>query len=157
MWEKAKDFLQKAFTIIFVATIIVWFLQSFNFHFDLVTDSADSIIAFISGIIAPVLRPLGIGDWRIVTALISGFMAKESVVSVLEILFGSEGGVSEVLSPLSAGVLLVFSLLYTPCVAAVASIKKELGVKWAGFVVLWQCIVAWVFAFGFKLIVGLFI
>ncbi len=157
MWEKAKDFLQKAFTVIFVATIIVWFLQSFNFHFDLVTDSKDSIIAFISGIIAPVLRPLGIGDWRIVTALISGFMAKESVVSVLEILFGSEGGVSEVLSPLSAGVLLVFSLLYTPCVAAVASIKRELGVKWAGFVVLWQCIVAWIIAFGFKLIIGLLV
>ena len=157
MWEKAKDFLQKAFTIIFVATIIVWFLQSFNFHFDLVSDSADSIMAFIAGIIAPLFRPLGIGDWRIVTALISGFMAKESVVSVMEILFGAEGGVEAVLTPLTAGVLLIFSLLYTPCVAAVSSIKRELGFKWAGFVVLWQCTVAWIIAFGFRLLVGLFI
>jgi ferrous iron transport protein B len=156
MWEKAKDFLQRAFTVIFFATIIVWFLQSFNFYFDLVEDSADSIIAFIAGIIAPVLRPLGLGDWRIVTALISGFMAKESVVSVMEILFGSQGGVSAVLTPISAGALLIFSLLYTPCVAAVASIKRELGVKWAGAVIIWQCTVAWIVAFIFKLVIGLF-
>ncbi|MCR5770757.1 MAG: ferrous iron transport protein B [Butyrivibrio sp.] len=155
MWEKAKDFLQRAFTVIFLATIVVWFLQSFNFHFDLVTDSADSIIAFIAGLLAPVFAPLGLGDWRIVTALISGFMAKESVVSVMEVLFNSDGGVSSVLTPITAGVLLIFSLLYTPCVAAVASIKRELGAKWAIAVVIWQCVVAWIIAFIVKLILML--
>ena len=127
LWEKAKDFLQKAFTVILMATIVVWFLQSFDLHLNLVENSADSILAMIAGALVPILRPLGLGDWRICTALISGFMAKESVVSTLEVLFG--GGIASVLTPLSAGVLLVFSLLYTPCVAAVASVKRELGAK----------------------------
>ena len=137
LWEKAKDFLQKAFTVILMATIVVWFLQSFDLHLNLVENSADSILAMIA-------RPLGLGDWRICTALISGFMAKESVVSTLEVLFG--GGIASVLTPLSAGVLLVFSLLYTPCVAAVASVKRELGAKWAVGMVFWQCLIAWIVA-----------
>ena len=144
LWEKAKDFLQKAFTVILMATIAVWFLQSFDLHLNLVKDSADSILAMIAGALVPIFRPLGLGDWRICTALISGFMAKESVVSTLEVLFG--GGIGSVLTPLAAGSLLVFSLLYTPCVAAVASIKRELGGKWAVGVVLWQCLIAWVAA-----------
>lgn len=144
LWEKAKDFLQKAFTVILMATIVVWFLQSFDLHLNLVENSADSILAMIAGALVPILRPLGLGDWRICTALISGFMAKESVVSTLEVLFG--GGIVSVLTPLSAGVLLVFSLLYTPCVAAVASVKRELGAKWAVGMVFWQCLIAWVVA-----------
>ena len=144
LWEKAKDFLQKAFTVILMATIVVWFLQSFDVHLNLVEDSADSILAMIAGALVPILRPLGLGDWRICTALISGFMAKESVVSTLEVLFG--GGIASVLTPLSAGVLLVFSLLYTPCVAAVASVKRELGGKWAIGMVFWQCLIAWIAA-----------
>lgn len=144
LWEKAKDFLQKAFTVILMATIVVWFLQSFDVHLNLVEDSADSILAMIAGALVPILRPLGLGDWRICTALISGFMAKESVVSTLEVLFG--GGIASVLTPLSAGVLLVFSLLYTPCVAAVASVKRELGGKWAVGMVFWQCLIAWIAA-----------
>ena len=144
LWEKAKDFLQKAFTVILMATIVVWFLQSFDLHLNRVEDSADSILAMIAGALVPILRPLGLGDWRICTALISGFMAKESVVSTLEVLFG--GGIASVLTPLSAGVLLVFSLLYTPCVAAVASVKRELGGKWAIGMVFWQCLIAWIAA-----------
>ena len=144
LWEKAKDFLQKAFTVILMATIVVWFLQSFDLHLNLVENSADSILAIIAGALVPILRPLGLGDWRICTALISGFMAKESVVSTLEVLFG--GGIASVLTPLSAGVLLIFSLLYTPCVAAVASVKRELGTKWAVGMVFWQCLIAWVVA-----------
>lgn len=144
LWEKAKDFLQKAFTVILMATIVVWFLQSFDLHLNLVENSADSILAIIAGALVPILRPLGLGDWRICTALISGFMAKESVVSTLEVLFG--GGIASVLTPLSAGVLLVCSLLYTPCVAAVASVKRELGTKWAVGMVFWQCLIAWVVA-----------
>lgn len=144
LWEKAKDFLQKAFTVILMATIVVWFLQSFDLHLNLVENSADSILAMIAGALVPILRPLGLGDWRICTALISGFMAKESVVSTLEVLFG--GGIASVLTPLSAGVLLVFSLLYTPCVAAVASVKREPGTKWAVGMVFWQCLIAWVVA-----------
>ena len=144
LWEKAKDFLQKAFTVILMATIVVWFLQSFDLHLNLVENSADSILAIIAGALVPILRPLGLGDWRICTALISGFMAKESVVSTLEVLFG--GGIASVLTPLLAGVLLVFSLLYTPCVAAVASVKRELGTKWAVGMVFWQCLIAWVVA-----------
>mgnify|MGYP000282176937 CR=1 FL=1 len=144
LWEKAKDFLQKAFTVILMATIVVWFLQSFDLHLNLVENSADSILAMIAGALVPILRPLGLGDWRICTALISGFMAKESVVSTLEVLFG--GGIASVLTPLSAGVLLVFSLLYTPCVAAVASVKRELGTKWAVGMVFWQCLIAWIVA-----------
>ena len=144
LWEKAKDFLQKAFTVILMATIVVWFLQSFDLHLNFVENSADSILAMIAGALVPILRPLGLGDWRICTALISGFMAKESVVSTLEVLFGGE--IASVLTPLSAGVLLVFSLLYTPCVAAAASVKRELGAKWAVGMVFWQCLIAWVVA-----------
>ncbi len=151
LWEKTKDFLQRAFSVILVATVVVWFLQSFDFRFNIASDSADSILAAVSGVFAPMFAPLGLGDWRIVTSLISGFMAKESVVSVLEVLFAAEGGVSAVMSRLSAASLLVFSLLYTPCVAAVASIRRELGGKWALYVVVWQCAVAWVAAFLVRL------
>ena len=144
LWEKAKDFLQRAFSVILIATIVVWFLQSFDLHFNYVENSHDSILALIAGVIAPVLRPIGLGDWRIVTSLISGFLAKESVVSTMEILFGT--GITAAISRLSAASMLVFSLLYTPCVAAIASIKRELGVRWAAAVILWQCGVAWVVA-----------
>lgn len=147
LWEKAKDFLQRAFTVIFLATIIIWFLQSFDLHFEIVTNSKDSMLAYIAGIIAPVFIPLGFGDWRISTALISGFMAKESVVSTLSVLISSEAALTSLLSPESALALLVFCLLYTPCVAAVAAIKRELGAKWAFIVVLGQCAVAWIAAF----------
>ena len=147
LWEKAKDFLQRAFSVILIATVVVWFLQSFDLQLNMVTDSADSILARISGILVPLFAPLGLGDWRICTALISGFMAKESVVSTLEVLFG--GTIGSLLSPLSAGSLLVFSLLYTPCVAAVASVRRELGGKWAAGLALWQCLIAWVVAFVF--------
>ena len=152
MWEKAKDFLQKAFSVILIATIVVWFLQSFNLQLNLVSDSSTSIMATVAGLIAPLFKPLGLGDWRIITSLISGFMAKESVVSVLGVLFGAEGGVAAVLSPVAAGTLLVFSLLYTPCIAAISSIKRELGTKWAVYVVIWQCLLAWIVAFLFCLI-----
>ena len=145
LWEKAKDFLQRAFSVILIATVVVWFLQSFDLQLNMVSDSADSILARISGILVPLFAPLGLGDWRICTALISGFMAKESVVSTLEVLFG--GTIGSILSPLSAGSLLVFSLLYTPCIAAVASVKRELGGKWAAGLALWQCLIAWVVAF----------
>lgn len=154
LWEKAKDFLQKAFSVILVATVVVWFLQSFNLRLNMVSDSSDSMLAMIAQIFVPVLTPLGLGDWRIATALISGVMAKESVVSTLEVLFC--GSISTVLSPLTAGSLLVFSLLYTPCIAAIASVKRELGGKWAVSMVIWQCIVAWVAAFAVYLIGGLF-
>jgi ferrous iron transport protein B len=152
LWEKAKDFLQRAFSVIFVATIVVWFLQSFDFHFDLVSDSKDSILALIAGAFAPLFEPLGLGDWRIMTALVSGFMAKESVVSTLEVLFGQEGGITAVMSAASAGTLLVYSLLYTPCVAAISTIKREMGAKWAIFTVVWQCVLAWIVAFLVRLI-----
>ena len=145
LWEKAKDFLQKAFTVIFIATIVVWFLQSFDLKLNLVEDSANSMLAMVSGLLVPLFRPLGLGDWRICTSLISGFMAKESVVATLEVLFGDS--IATVLTPLAAASLLVFSLLYTPCVAAIASVRRELGGKWAIAVVLWQCFVAWVAAF----------
>lgn len=145
LWEKAKDFLQRAFSVILIATVVVWFLQSFDLQLNMVSDSANSILARISGILVPLFAPLGLGDWRICTALISGFMAKESVVSTLEVLFG--GTIGSILSPLSAGSLLVFSLLYTPCVAAVASVRRELGGKWAAGLALWQCLIAWVVAF----------
>ena len=146
LWEKAKDFLQRAFTVIFLATIIIWFLQTFDFHFNMVADSQNSILASIAGLIAPIFAPLGFGDWRISTALISGFMAKESVVSTLSVLIPSNAALTQLLSPVSALALLVFCLLYTPCVAAIASIKRELGGKWACFVVAEQCIVAWLAA-----------
>ncbi|MBQ6321429.1 MAG: ferrous iron transport protein B, partial [Lachnospiraceae bacterium] len=143
LWEKSKDFLQRAFSVILIATILVWFLQSFDPGFNMVTDSHQSLLAIISGILVPIFIPLGLGDWRIVTALFSGFMAKESVVSVLQVLFGQAGGVTAALSANTAASLLVFSLLYTPCVAAVASIRRELGRKWAWYVVIWQCVIAW--------------
>ena len=146
LWDKAKDFLQRAFSVILIATIVVWFLQSFDFRLNLVTNSQDSILAVISGVLVPLFRPVGLGDWRICTALISGFMAKESVISVMKVLFGGEVGVTAVMSNLTAASMLVFSLLYTPCVAAVASVKRELGGKWAIYVVLWQCAIAWVAA-----------
>ncbi|MBR6025787.1 MAG: ferrous iron transport protein B, partial [Firmicutes bacterium] len=152
LWSKTKDFLQRAFTVILVASIIVWFLKSFDFHFNVVIDSHTSILAVISGVLAPLLRPIGLDDWRIVTSLISGFMAKESVVSVLEVLYNNEGGVANAMSNLQAICLLVFSLLYTPCVAAVASIRRELGHKGAIGVVLWQCAIAWIAAFIVRLI-----
>ena len=144
LWEKAKDFLQRAFTVILLATIVVWFLQSFNVHLNLVNDSADSMLAVIAGWLVPLFKPLSMGDWRICTALISGFMAKESVVSTLGVLFG--GSISTVLSSATAASILVFSLLYTPCVAAIASVKRELGSRWAVGVVIWQCVIAWVAA-----------
>ena len=150
LWEKAKDFLQRAFTIILIATMVVWFLQSFNWHFNMVSDSSESILASVAGFIAPVFAPLGLGDWRVVTSLISGFMAKESVVSTLEILFGSS--VSTAFTTLSVVSLLVFSLLYTPCVAAISSIRRELGHKWAVLVVVWQCAIAWIAAFLVRMI-----
>ena len=141
LWDKAKDFIQRAFTVIFIATIVVWLLQNFNWRFNMVTDSQDSILAQIAGFIAPVFAPLGLGDWRIVTSLISGFMAKESVVSALGVLY--RGGIQSAMTVLSAASLLVFSLLYTPCVAAIAAVKRELGVKWSIGVVVWQCVVAY--------------
>ncbi len=144
LWEKAKDFLQRAFSVILLATMVVWFLQSFDLHLNLVKDSSDSILAMVAGLLVPIFKPLGLGDWRICTALISGFMAKESVVSTLEVLFS--GSIASVLTPLAAASLLAFSLLYTPCVAAIASVKRELGGKWAVGVVVWQCAVAWIVA-----------
>lgn len=150
LWEKAKDFLQRAFSVILLATIVVWFLQSFDLHLNMVKDSADSILAMVAGFLVPIFKPVGLGDWKICTALISGFMAKESVVSTLEVLFAS--GIEGALSPLSAASLLVFSLLYTPCVAAIASIRRELGGKWALGVVFWQCAVAWICALIMHLI-----
>ena len=150
LWEKAKDFLQRAFTVIFIATIVIWLLQSFDIHFNLIIDQQESILAMIAGWFAPLMAPIGLGDWRICTALISGFMAKESVVSTLEILYGQD--VTAFMSTASAASLLVFSLLYTPCVAAIASIKRELGRKWALCVILWQCFIAWVAALIIHLI-----
>lgn len=152
LWEKAKDFLQRAFTVIFIATIVIWFFQTFDFQFNMVSDSKDSILASIAGVIAPIFAPLGFGDWRISTALITGFMAKESVVSTLSVLIPSEAMLAEVLNPVTALALLVFCLLYTPCIAAVASIRRELGGKWACFVVVEQCVIAWIAAFLITLV-----
>ena len=152
LWEKSKDFLQRAFTVIFIATIVIWFLQTFDPRLRMVSDSQESILALVAGAIAPVFAPLGFGDWRVSTSLIAGFMAKESVVSTLMVLFGSEAALFTVLTPLSALSLLVFCLLYTPCVAAVAAVKRELGGRWALGVVLGQCVLAWVFALAARLI-----
>ena len=156
LWEKAKDFLQRAFTVIFIATIVIWFLQTFDLHFSMVSDSQNSILAMLAGWIAPLFAPLGFGDWRISTALFTGFMAKESVVSTLNVLFGSTEAVLAAISPLAAASLLVFCLLYTPCVAAIASIKRELGGKWAAGVVVGQCAIAWVCALIVRLVGLLF-
>jgi ferrous iron transport protein B len=158
LWDKAKDFLQRAFSVIFIATIIIWFLQTFNIHMNVVTDSKTSMLANVAGIIAPIFAPLGFGNWKISTALITGFMAKESVVSTLSVLFGSTQSLLSVLTPLAAISLLVFCLLYTPCVAAISSVKRELGGKWAVGVVLGQCVIAWIFAWivrGIGMLIGL--
>ena len=146
LWEKAKDFLQRAFSVIMIATIVIWFLKSFDAHFNLVAISHDSILASIAGLLVPIMKPAGLGDWRLVTSLISGFMAKESVVSIMELLFASPGGVTAAMSTLTAACMLTFSLLYTPCVASVAAIRRELNRWWALGVVLWQCFIAWLFA-----------
>ena len=148
LWDKAKDFLQRAFTVIFIATILIWFLQNFDTGFNMVADSQDSILAMAAGVLAPIFIPVGFGDWRIVTALISGFMAKESVVSSLTVLFGSTQVLQGSLTTVGAASLLVFCLLYTPCVAAIASVKRELGGKWAVAMVIGQCVIAWIAAFA---------
>ena len=145
LWDKARDFLQRAFTVIFLASIVVWFLQTFDFRLNVVADARDSILAVIAGFLSPLFAPLGFGDWRIVTALAAGFMAKESVVSTLTVLL-SGAAVTSILTPLSAAALLVFCLLYTPCVAAVAAIRRELGGRWAALVVVFQCVLAWLCA-----------
>lgn len=150
LWEKAKDFLTRAFSVILLATMVVWFLQTFDFHLNIVEDSSNSILAHIAGLIAPILKPVGLGDWRIVTSLISGVMAKESVVSTMEILFAD--GITSALTTSGAASMLVFSLMYTPCIAAIASIKRELGRKWAVAVVFWQCFVAWAASLAVHLI-----
>ena len=152
LWEKAKDFLQRAFSVILIASIVVWLLKSFDLHFNLVQDSHESVLAQLASLLAPLLRPLGLGDWRIATSLISGFMAKESVVSVMELLYAASGGVSAHFSRLSAATMLVFSLLYTPCVAAIAAIRRELGRGWAVGVVAWQCALAWLAALLVRLV-----
>ena len=151
LWEKARDFLQRAFSVILVATIVVWFLSNFDLRFNL-TEPENSILAAVSGWLCVILKPLGLGDWRVATSLISGFMAKESVVSVMRMLYGGESGVVSLMTPLAAACMLVFSLLYTPCVAAVASVKRELGARWAVSVVVWQCAVAWIAALAVRLI-----
>ena len=147
LWDKAKDFLQRAFSVIFIASIVIWFLQSFDIRLNMVADSQQSMLAMIAGAMAPVFAPLGFGDWRVSTALISGFMAKESVVATLSVLFGSTEVLAGVITSAGAAALLVFCLLYTPCIAAVASIKRELGTKWALGVVIGQCVIAWIMAF----------
>lgn len=157
LWDKAKDFLQRAFTVIFLASIVIWFLQTFDLRLNIVDDPQNSILALISGFIAPIFKPLGFGDWRISTALISGFMAKESVVSTLNVLFGSTESILAVLSPVAALSLLVFCLLYTPCVAAVTSVKRELGAKWAVGVVIEQCVIAWLVSLVVYLVANLII
>ena len=150
LWEKAKGFIERAFTVIFIGTIIIWFLQSFDTHFNLTDDSSTSILATITSIFAPLMQPLGLGDWRIGASLVAGFIAKEGVVSSMEVLFGDS--LTTILTPLSAATMLVFALLYTPCLAAIATVKRELGGKWAVFVVLWQCVIAWTLAMCVRLI-----
>ena len=147
LWEKAKDFITKAFTIIFVATIVIWFLRTFTVQMDIASNPHQSILAQVAGLIAPVFKPMGFGDWRVVTALITGFMAKESVVSTLSILFGETEVLVSSISHASVIALMIFCLLYTPCVAAIASVKRELGAKWAAGMVLLQCAIAWVVSF----------
>ena len=147
LWDKAKDFLQRAFSVIFIATLIIWLLQTFDTHLNLVVDSQDSILAVVAGYVAPIFAPMGFADWRISTALVTGFMAKESVVATLSVLFGSVAAFQAAITPVAAMSLLVFCLLYTPCVAAIASVRRELGSKWAGIIVIGQCTVAWIVAF----------
>ncbi len=157
LWDKSKDFIQRAFSVIFIATIVIWFFQTFDFRLQLVENSQDSILASLAGVIAPVFAPLGLGDWKIVTALISGFMAKESVVSTLTVLFGSQAGLATVLTAASTCSLLIFCLLYTPCVATVATVRHEMGGRYAFVMVIWQCTVAWICAFVAYEVVRLFI
>lgn len=157
LWDKAKDFLQRAFTVIFLATIVIWFLQTFDLHMNIVDDSQNSILAKAAGLIAPIFKPLGFGSWEISTALISGFIAKESVVSTLNVLYGTTAALTSTISTSSAAALLVFCLLYTPCVAAIASVRRELGRKWAGGVVIGQCTIAWIAAFIVKIIFSLIV
>ena len=152
MWDKARDFLQRAFTVIFLASIVIWFLQHFSWHLSVVTDPSDSILASIAGLLAPLFSPLGFGDWRWVTALVSGFMAKESVISTLGVLVPDTTMLHSMLDSITCYTLLVFCLLYTPCVAAIASIRRELGPRWANFIVVMQCLIAWIAAFAVRLI-----
>lgn len=156
IWDKGKDFMQRAFSVIFIATIVVWFLQSFDFHLSLVADPQNSILASVASVISPIFEPLGFADWRITTSLISGFMAKESVVSTLTVLFGSGVSISSVLGVASAYALLVFCLLYTPCVATIATVRHELGNRHAWAMVVWQCVVAWLVSFAVKLLLECF-
>lgn len=156
IWDKGKDFMQRAFSVIFIATIVVWFLQSFDFHLSLVADPQNSILASVASVISPIFEPLGFADWRITTSLISGFMAKESVVSTLTVLFGSGVSISSVLGVASAYALLVFCLLYTPCVATIATVRHELGNRHAWAMVVWQCVVAWLVSFAIKLLLECF-
>ena len=151
IWDKAKDFVTRAFTVIFVATVIIWFFQTFDIRFNVVTDSSKSMLALIGSLIAPIFVPLGFGDWRMSTALITGFTAKESVVSTLTVLLGKTAEISGFFTPFSAFTFLVFSLLYTPCVAAVAAVKREIGGKNAVALAIFQCVIAWIIAFIFRL------
>ena len=155
LWDKAKDFLQRAFTIIFLATILIWFLQTFNFRLGMVADSSESMLGLIAGVVAPIFAPLGFGDFRVTTALVTGFVAKESVVSTLSVLVGETAALRAFLKPTAVLSLLTFCLLYTPCVAAIAAVKRELGRKWAASMVLAQCIIAWVCGFIVYLIATL--
>ena len=157
LWDKSRDFIQRAFTVIFVATLIIWFLNQFTLTLNVATDPQDSMLAAVAGLLAPLFTPLGFGDWRICAALITGFMAKESVVATLLVLFGSEAAVQAILTPLTAAALLVFCLLYTPCAAAVSAVRRELGTKWMCYVIVFQCVIAWIVAFIAKLALGIFI
>ena len=147
LWDKARDFLQRALSVILVATLIIWFLQTFDGQLNVVTDSKDSILAMIAGWISPIFEPMGFGDWRISTALVTGFMQKETVIATISVLFGGKAAFAAVLTPVAALSLLVFCLLYTPCIAAIASVKNELGTRWALTVCVGQCVVAWIVAF----------
>ena len=147
LWQKVGDFLQRAFSVILIASIVVWFLQRFTFGFNVAATPHDSMLATVAGFFSPVMRPIGLGDWRIITALISGIMAKESVISVMEVLFPASESVAEALTPLTAAAMLAFTLLYSPCIAALAAIRRELGRKWVFAMILWQCTLAWVCAF----------
>ena len=156
MWDKARDFLERAFTVIFVGTIIIWFLQNFDVRLNMVADSQDSILAFLAGAVAPLFAPLGLADWKLSTALISGFMVKESVVSTLTVLYGTEEALSSILTPGMALTFLTFCLLYTPCIAAITSVKRENGTGWAVGMIAFQCVVAWIAAFAVRLMLSAF-
>ncbi len=157
LWDKSRDFIERAFTVIFIATLIIWFLNQFTPTLNVAADPQDSMLAAVAGVLAPLFTPLGFGDWRICASLITGFMAKESVVATLLVLFGSEAAVQAVLTPLTAAALLVFCLLYTPCAAAVSAVRRELGTKWMCYVIVFQCVIAWIVAFVAKLLLGIFL